>query len=106
MGMPTPEEIDHHVHTYVKVFVGLLILTVLTVVVAEFHLSPIWAVAVALAIACTKGSMVAAYFMHLIWEKRIIFATLVLTVVFFFFLLLIPVATSGPPLEVISHGTH
>jgi cytochrome c oxidase subunit 4 len=101
MSSMTADEIDRHVGTYVQVFVGLLVLTVATVVVAEFHLSPLWAVAVALAIATTKGSMVGAFFMHLKWERRIIFALLGLTFFFFLCLMLIPYLSSATPVEVI-----
>jgi len=97
----TPEEVDHHVQKYIRVFITLLIMTVFTVVVAEFHLPVFWAIAVALLIAGFKGSLVALYFMHLSSEKLIIFATLLLTVCFFGFLLVIPYLTSGTPLQVI-----
>jgi cytochrome c oxidase subunit 4 len=91
----TPEEVDHHVAVYLKVFLALLMLTVLTVVVAEFRFAVVTAIVVALVIASVKGSLVAYFFMHLKWEKMIIFATLALTVVFFLFLLFIPYLTSG-----------
>ena len=45
------------------------------------------AIALALFIAAVKASLVAAYFMHLATEKRIICAILLLTVFFFLFLL-------------------
>jgi caa(3)-type oxidase subunit IV len=41
------------------------------------------AIAVALVIALVKGSLVAAYFMHLISERRLVYAVLALTVFFF-----------------------
>ena len=41
------------------------------------------AVTVALLVATVKGSLVACYFMHLISEKTLILAVLLLTVVFF-----------------------
>jgi len=91
----TPAEVDHHVAVYLRVFAALLVLTVFTVVVGEFHLPVITAVVVALVIASFKGSLVAYFFMHLKWEKMIIFATLALTVCFFLFLLFIPYLTSG-----------
>jgi caa(3)-type oxidase subunit IV len=51
------------------------------------------AVPVALFIALVKGSLVAGYFMHLISEKKLIYAVLVLTVVFFAALLALPAIT-------------
>jgi caa(3)-type oxidase subunit IV len=51
------------------------------------------AIAVALAIATVKGSLVACYFMHLISEKKLILYVMGLTVVFFIVLLLVPVFT-------------
>ena len=52
------------------------------------------AVTVALLVATVKGSLVACYFMHLISEKKLIYAVLVLTVVFFVALLALPVLTA------------
>ena len=51
------------------------------------------AVTVALLVATIKGSLVACYFMHLISEKKLIYAVLVLTAVFFVALLALPVVT-------------
>ena len=44
-------------------------------------------------VATIKGSLVACYFMHLISEKKLILAVLVLTVAFFVPLLALPVLT-------------
>jgi caa(3)-type oxidase subunit IV len=49
------------------------------------------AIIVALIIASIKGSLVASYFMHLISEKKLIFAALGLTVIFFLALIFIPI---------------
>jgi cytochrome c oxidase subunit IV len=46
-------------------------------------------------VATVKGSLVACYFMHLISEKKLIIAVLVLTVVFFLVLLALPALTHG-----------
>jgi caa(3)-type oxidase subunit IV len=51
------------------------------------------AVSVAVLIALVKGSLVAGYFMHLISEKKLIYAVLAVTVVFFAALLALPVVT-------------
>ena len=87
------EEIDRHVKIYISVFVTLMVLTIVTVAVSRFHLSVPIAVTIALLVATIKGSLVACYFMHLISEKKLIYAVLALTVVFFAALLALPVIT-------------
>ena len=86
-------DIDRHVRVYITVFVALMVLTVATVAVSYLDLSIAMAVTVALLIATVKGSLVACYFMHLISEKKLIHAVLVLTAAFFIALLLLPVLT-------------
>jgi len=86
-------DIDKHVRIYITVFVVLMALTLVTVAVSRFHLPVPIAVSVALIVATIKGSLVACYFMHLISEKKLIYAVLVLTVVFFAALLALPVIT-------------
>jgi cytochrome c oxidase subunit 4 len=83
---------DHkkHVRIYITVFAALAALTVVTVAVSYLHLPIHLAVALALLIATVKGSLVACYFMHLISERKMIYATLVLTVVFFAALMFLP----------------
>lgn len=83
-------DIKKHVRTYIAVFVALLTLTVITVAVAYLHLSIVPAVLVALFIASIKGGLVASYFMHLISERRLVYITLVLTVIFFAALIALP----------------
>ena len=84
-------DIDRHVRIYITVFVTLMVLTIVTVAVSRFHLPVPIAVTVALVVATIKGSLVACYFMHLISEKKLIYAVLVLTVVFFAVLLTLPI---------------
>jgi cytochrome c oxidase subunit 4 len=88
-----PAEIDRHVRIYITVFVALMVLTVITVAISYLHLPVAGAVAVALLVATIKGALVACYFMHLISEKKLIYAVLALTVVFFVVLLALPVLT-------------
>ena len=90
-----PAEIDRHVRIYITVFVALMALTLITVAVSYLDLSPKMAIAVALFIATIKGSLVACYFMHLISEKRLIYAVLVITVIKFVALLFLPAITQG-----------
>ena len=86
-------DIDRHVRVYITVFVALMVLTLITVAVSYLDLSILMAVTVALLIATVKGSLVACYFMHLISEKKLIYAVLILTASFFVALLALPVLT-------------
>jgi cytochrome c oxidase subunit 4 len=86
-------DIDRHVRVYITVFVALMVLTIITVAVSYVHLPLAMAVTVALIVATVKGSLVACYFMHLISEKKLIIAVLVLTAVFFLALLALPAIT-------------
>ena len=88
-----PADIDRHVRVYIMVFVALMVLTIVTVAVSRFHLSVPIAVSVALLVATIKGGLVACYFMHLISEKKLIYAVLGLTVVFFVVLMALPALT-------------
>ena len=86
-------DIDRHVRVYITVFVALMVLTIVTVAISRFHLPVHIAVTVALLVAIVKGSLVATYFMHLISEKKLIYAVLALTAAFFVALLALPVLT-------------
>jgi cytochrome c oxidase subunit IV len=86
-------DIDKQVKIYITVFVALMALTLITVAISYLHLPPAMAIAVALFVALVKGSLVACYFMHLIAEKKLIYAVLVVTVAFFVVLLALPVLT-------------
>jgi cytochrome c oxidase subunit IV len=90
MELTHAEDIKKHVRVYITVFVTLLALTIITVTISYFNLSVVPAIIAALIIASVKGSLVASYFMHLISEKKIIYAALGLTVVFFLVLIFIP----------------
>src|SRR5688572_18063847 len=90
-----PAEIDRHVRVYITVFVALMALTIITVAVSYLDLSTPMAIAVALFIATIKGSLVACYFMHLISEKKLIYAVLAITVIKFVALLALPALTHG-----------
>ena len=86
-------DIDKHVRIYITVFVALMVLTIVTVAVSRFHLPIPIAVTVALLVAIIKGSLVACYFMHLISEKKLIYAVLAVTAFFFVALMVLPVVT-------------
>jgi cytochrome c oxidase subunit 4 len=86
-------DIDKHVRIYITVFVSLMVLTVITVAISRVHLPVPIAVTLALIVALVKGTLVACYFMHLISEKKLIYAVLVLTAAFFAALLALPTLT-------------
>ena len=88
------EDVSKHMGKYYVVFVALLCLTAITVGVSYLKLARPYAIAVALAIASVKAGLVAAVFMHLISEKKVIFAVLVLTALFFALLLALPNLTT------------
>jgi cytochrome c oxidase subunit 4 len=90
----SPEEFKRHLGKYYVVFVALLCLTLVTVGVSYLRLNRPLAITVALIIAAVKAGMVAAVFMHLLSEKKVIYAVLILTALFFAFVLLIPSFTS------------
>lgn len=91
------EEVRKHLKTYYIVFGSLAVLTIVTVMVGFMHLPIMAAVAVAMLIACLKGSLVASFFMHLVSERGIIFWILALCVFFFLMLLLVPSLTFFEP---------
>ncbi len=78
----TLEDVRKHVRVYMMVFAALAVLTVVTVLVSYLDVSTYPALIIALFIAIVKGSLVAAYFMHLISEKRVVMWVLITTVIF------------------------
>lgn len=74
----------HHVlplKTYLGVAAALLVLTVVTVVVAQIELGA-WNIAVALAIAAIKASLVAFFFMHLYYDNKFYFIVFTIGILF------------------------
>ena len=90
MSKETDHSIEHHIQTYIRVFIALGILTVITVAVSYLEVSFIEAFFLAIAIATIKGSLVLGFFMHLISEKKAIIWMLVATLVAFLILMFIP----------------
>ncbi|MBI3491999.1 MAG: cytochrome C oxidase subunit IV family protein [Acidobacteria bacterium] len=88
-----PAEVKKSVRTYMMVGAALLVFTAITVIANQLHLAVPLAITVALIIAVTKGSMVAAVFMHLSAEKKWIYGALLLTVVFLIVLMFVPILT-------------
>lgn len=86
-------DIDRHVKAALLVFGSLLVLTGFTVGAYYLHLSTRAAIALALLIATVKGTLVAAWFMHLISERRLIYWMLGIAAACFLPLLLFPTLT-------------
>lgn len=83
----SPEAIKKEVRRYLIVLGALATLTLITVGISTLQLPTGQAIALGLAVATIKGSLVAAFFMHLISERKLIFAVLLFTVFFFGMLL-------------------
>ena len=88
-----PEAIRKSVRQYMMVGAALFVFTGITVAVNQVHLAIPLAITVALIIATTKGSMVAAIFMHLSHEKKWIYGALLLTLLGFIILMTVPFFT-------------
>src|SRR6266581_3907460 len=89
-------DISKHVKVYVAVFIALLLGTILTVAMYYQHFESVAVtVAIALFIATVKASLVAGFFMHLISEKKAIYAILMATVFFFAGLMYLTVWARG-----------
>lgn len=82
-------EIQKHVKVYITIFAVLAVLTIVTVAVSYLELNTAMAITLALIIASVKAGLVGSYFMHLISEKKMIYAILGLTAIFFFFLMFV-----------------
>ena len=77
-------DISRHVKIYIVVFVALLIGTVITMAMNYLHFdSMALTVTIALFIATVKAFLVAGFFMHLISEKKAIYAMMLVTMFFF-----------------------
>jgi caa(3)-type oxidase subunit IV len=89
------DDLNKHIKIYIGIFVALLILTGVTVWVSYLDLSRMGAIAVAMAVALTKGTLVVGFFMHVFDEfkesKPVLFWTLVASVFMFAVLLIIPI---------------
>jgi cytochrome c oxidase subunit 4 len=79
----SPEAVSKEIRKYLIVFGSLALLTVITVAISYLHLPKWQAITLALVVASVKGTLVAAFFMHLLSERRLIYAVLLLTVFFF-----------------------
>jgi caa(3)-type oxidase subunit IV len=108
-----PASIKKNIRVYMMVGAALFLGTVITVAANQVHLAVPLAITVALIIATTKGSLVAAVFMHLSNEKKWIYGALILTVIGFIVLMSVPYLTVsdsiGTPIHApaaAEHATH
>jgi len=77
-------DVRKDVKKYIAVFVALLVGTILTVMMWKVHFdNPAVTISIALFIATIKAALVAGFFMHLISERKAIYAVLLATVFFF-----------------------
>ena len=90
MDHASPEAIKKQMKTMIMVFVALLFLTLVTVGASYLHLNLAGAIVLALFIATIKGGLVAAYFMHLISEKSLIYWVLIFSALFFAVMMALP----------------
>jgi len=58
-----------HAKAYIKVWIGLLVLTVVTVWVSYYNFGT-WNILVAMLVATVKGALVCLVFMHLLYDNR------------------------------------
>ena len=82
--MSDAQHIAKHVKVYITVFIALLFGTLLTVGMYYFHFNSVAVtITIALFIATVKASLVAGFFMHLVSERKAIYAILAFTAFFF-----------------------
>ena len=98
------EEMLKHIKIYIGVFLALAVLTLVTVWASHLQVSGTMHIIIAMAIATLKAGLVAAFFMHLISENKVLYSILAFTVVFFLVLLFITHFTDINMLRVIGIG--
>ena len=91
----SPEEIRKSLRKYWTIGGVLYVLTVVTVILGFIEMPTVPAIILGMAVAVTKASLVALFFMHLIDEKKLIYYTLLLTVTFFVVCMLVPTFTDA-----------
>jgi cytochrome c oxidase subunit 4 len=95
---------QHHIipfKVYLKVLIGLLILTVLTVAASRVHFGP-WNTVIAMAIASMKAGLVLSFFMHLKYDDKtylVAFGTGIFFLILMYFLSWVDIYT-----RVVEHG--
>ena|SRR5688572_20032671 len=90
-------DVSKEIRKYLLVFGALIVGTILTVWVSFIELHPHWKnIAIGLVIASAKGFLVAAFFMHLIDERKLVYGVLGATVFFFIGLMYLTLWSSEP----------
>ena len=78
------QDVKKHVQQHVMIAVGLALGSIMTIWTSQTNFGSFsMNVAATLAIAGVQAFLVAAYFMHLLSEKKVIYCFLVFTAVFF-----------------------
>lgn len=94
------EAVKAAVRKYLIIFGALIVGTILTVAVSFVHFGAegdnTLNILVGLLIACTKAFLVAGYFMHLMSERKMIYAILLATIFFFAGLMYLTVWSMEP----------
>jgi cytochrome c oxidase subunit 4 len=96
-------DVSKDIPKYIGVFAALLVLTLVTVGASYIHIGPpgdhSGNIILGLVIASIKAALVAWIFMHLAWEKGLIFRILIFTAIFVLGLFLLLVATHNDPIK-------
>ncbi|MBI3289054.1 MAG: cytochrome C oxidase subunit IV family protein [Elusimicrobia bacterium] len=79
---PSHDEHQPNVKVYIQVFSALMVLTLVTVAISKVHLPRPQAIALGLFVATIKAGLVAALFMHLWGENKLIHKLLYVTLAF------------------------
>jgi cytochrome c oxidase subunit 4 len=95
-------EVKASIRIYLFIFAALGVLTIVTVAASKLQLTIAGAVVLALIIASVKGSLVAAYFMHLLHERKVLYALLALCAFFFLVLMLMPMWQTDETMKLIN----
>ncbi|MCH8327387.1 MAG: cytochrome C oxidase subunit IV family protein [Candidatus Marinimicrobia bacterium] len=92
--MSTASGASDHKRTYLLVFGTLAVLTIVTVSAGYVNFPVGLGIGIALVIAAVKGSLVAAYFMHLLHEQKPIYWLLLLTLFLLFVMFTLMIGTA------------
>lgn len=90
-----PAHIQKQVKTYLAVFVGLIVLTLVAVGVSRLDLAVSARITIVVVFALLQAFLSVGYLMHLNAEKKLVYAVLLLTVVLFVALLLLPILSEA-----------
>ncbi len=85
----TNQDIQKETKNYLVIFGGLLILTGVSLGVHFMHLPVQLSIVIIIGIALTQAAISAAYYMHLISEKKLIFFVLAMAASFFLAMILL-----------------